>query len=67
MMELPRYSGKGEECIKCETPAASTLFVPSQQVKNFGGAVVAETSEHLLRRCCNCGFEWKEATLEHPQ
>lgn len=53
-------------CIKCGT----TDYHASRYIANITGAISDYKRilvEYILRTCNNCGYEWKEKTLDNKE
>jgi Zn ribbon nucleic-acid-binding protein len=60
---LPEYSGTGLlahiSCVKCGELDASSKYIPRNMITHDLGA-----GPFMKRECLNCGFTWKEKTLD---
>lgn len=65
-MKLPAYN-PSRLCVKCGSEDVTTSYHSNEGRDCHYGRVCwgqDVVSEHLLRCCMRCGFDWVEATLE---
>lgn len=68
MSELPIYN-PGQSCVKCGGKDISSSWHKDSYRCNHSSSSIAcyghGDSEHILRHCRNCRYEWVEAPLDN--
>lgn len=60
---LPKFTGPGGQCAKCNATKAKTQFYPAKMTCNHLWERYVHGQERL-HRTCRCGWSWDEACYQ---